>query len=155
MRCFEDASDGESGAVGGLSPDAVHRLAMYWGDHDMAKTLAKYRMARLLVGCELADTGSSPYDDVVHVIRLRNWLIHYKPRTVGEESPDTLIDHMRGRFVDNPLLGGAGATWFPDHALSAGCAAWAVQSVRAFVDEFAQVIGCTRPHHRLEHDEEP
>jgi hypothetical protein len=152
---FEDASDGESGAVGGLAPNAVRRLAMYWRDHDRAETLAKYRMARILVGCEAADAGRRPHEDVRHVIKLRNWLTHYKPRTLGEESPDKLIDHIRGRFADNPLLERAGATWFPNHALSAGCAAWAVQSTHAFVDEFTQAIGSTRPHHRLKHDEEP
>ena len=152
---FKDASDGEPGAVGGLSPEVVRRLAMYWGDHNRAEALTKYRMARVLVGCEPADAGRSPHDDVVHVIKLRNWLIHYEPRTLGEESPDQRIDHIRGRFVDNPLLGRPGATWFPNHALSAGCAAWAVQSVRAFVDEFTQAIGSTRPHHRLAHDEQP
>ena len=30
----------------------------------------------------------------------------------------------------------------PDRALGAGCARWAVQTVRAFVDEFVAAMGC-------------
>ncbi len=33
----------------------------------------------------------------------------------------------------------AGNTWFPDHALSAGCATWTIGVVTAFTDE-----GCRR-----------
>ena len=82
-----------------------------------------------------------PDEDVTYLVKLRNWLVHYTPRTVSAEDPHTL-DHIRGRFADNALMAGGGNAWFPDHALGAGCAGWAVPSVRAFVDEFLAVIGC-------------
>jgi hypothetical protein len=31
---------------------------------------------------------------------------------------------------------GQGNVWFPDHALGAGCAKWAIDSARAFADEW-------------------
>jgi hypothetical protein len=152
---YQDAAEGRASATDGLPDCAVAQLAAYWTDHARADLLVKYRMARLLVGAPAADAGRRPHDDVVYVIRLRNWLVHNKPRDRGDDSPDQLIDHVRGRFPENPFLGNAQVSWFPEHALSAGCAQWALASVRAFVDEFVTAIGCTRTHHRLEHDEQP
>ena len=69
--------------------------------------------------------------------------MHYTPKTVSAEDPVyTHIYHVRSRFADNALMAGSGNAWFPDHALGAGCARWAVQSARAFGDEFVAVIGC-------------
>ena len=108
------------------------------------------------IGCAAADRGARPYDDVVQVIKLRNWLVHYKPKTLSILSPEKILDHVRDRFAENPLLDAAGPNnWFPHHALSAGCAQWAVDSVQAFIEDFVKVTGSTRTHHTLEHDEEP
>ena len=65
------------------------------------------------------------HEDVTYLVKLRNWLVHYTPRTVSAEDPHTL-DHVRGRFADNALMAGGGNAWFPDHALGAGRAGWAV-----------------------------
>ena len=50
---------------------------------------------------------------------------------------------MPARIVPtNALMQGAANPWFPEHALGAGCAAWSVRTVREFVDEFVDTVGC-------------
>jgi hypothetical protein len=102
----------------------------------------KYDMARVFAGHRRSDAGRRPHEDITYLVKLRNWLVHYRPRTVSPEDPYKLIDHVRGRFADNLFMTGSRNTWFPDHALGAGCAGWAVHAARAFVDEFVAVIGC-------------
>ena len=69
---------------------------------------------------------------------------HYRPRTLSVTAQEGLLDHVRGRFGDTPFLGlGEANRWFPDHALSASCAEWAVTSSVAFVREFVTDLGIT------------
>ena len=146
---YQDAADG-GGNADGLSPDMVRLMAEYWRTTDNAKAVGvtkKYDMARAFAGHPRSDAGRRPHEDVTYLVKLRNWLVHYTPRTVSAEDPHTL-DHVRGRFADNALMAGGGNAWFPDHALGAGCAGWAVPSGRALVDEFVAVIGC-RANYRI------
>ena len=95
-------------------------------------------------GAQRLDLSHRPNDDVTHVIKLRNWSVHYRPRTLSVTAQEGLLDHVRGRFGDTPFLGlGEANWWFPDHALSASCAEWAVTSSDAFVREFVTDLGIT------------
>jgi hypothetical protein len=142
---YQDAADG-GGDAAGLSPDMARLMAEYWRTTDNAKAVEvtkKYDLARAFAGCPRSDAGRRPHEDVTYVVKLRNLLVHYTPKTVSAEDPVyTRIYHVRSRFADNALMAGSGNAWFPDHALGAGCARWAVQSARAFGDEFVAVIGC-------------
>jgi hypothetical protein len=140
---YQHAADGE-GDADGLSPDMVRRMAEYWRttNEGRVEVTKKYDKARAFAGHPRSDADRPLHEDVKSVVDLRNWSVHYRPRWVSAEDQDTQFDHVRGRFADNAFMAGSGNTWFPDHALGAGCAGWAVQSVRAFVDEFVAVIGC-------------
>ena len=146
---LKDAADGHTGATIGLSEDAIARLKGAWPVIESASIVDKYRMVRVLVDAPPADAGARPHDDVVAVVKFRNWLMHNKPRDVGEDAPDKLIDHVRGRFEENPLLGGSDgrAAWFPNREVSASGARWAADSVRAFAQDFVSAIGSMREHH--------
>lgn len=151
---LKDTADGHTGATGGLDDDAVARLAAAWDVVKNTPVIDKYQLVRALIDSPAADMGRRPQDDVVYVVKLRNWLVHNKPRDVGEDSPDKTIDHVRGRFDPNPYLDSPQrVAWFPNHALSASCAGWAVTSARAFVENFVTDIGSTREHHRQTYDE--
>jgi hypothetical protein len=78
------------------------------------------------------------------VIALRNWSVHYRPQSYSHDEPDlrAKIEDARSRIVENALMTGSNKPWFPDRALGAGCARSAVQTVRAFVDEFVAAMGC-------------
>ncbi len=141
---FQDAADG-AGVADGLSPDMVRLMTEYWRITEQGKSVEvtkKYDMARVFAGHPHADAGRRPNEDVKYLVKLRNWSVHYRPRTVSEKDPHKLIDHVQGRFADNAFMAGSKNTWFPDHALGAGCAGWAVDTARAFADEFVTLVGC-------------
>ena len=71
------------------------------------------------------------------------WSVPNPVATKSRSTPDPST-----RQGDFGLMAGGGNAWFPDHALGAGCAGWAVPSVRALVDEFVAVIGC-RANYRI------
>ena len=154
---FQDAFDGEPGALGGLSASTVTALKDAWSKPVTSRldTLEKYKRAREAAGIEKVDAGNGVPQEAKFVILLRNWLVHYRPENLSHESPIRLIDNKRNRFPHNPFLGDGGAAWFPHHALSAGCAKWAARVARQYVEQFAEAIGSTRPHHRITHEEAP
>ncbi len=154
---YQDAADG-SGAADGLPPEMVRLMTEYWRSTDRGHSVEitkKYDMVRVFAAQPRADAGRRPNDDVKYLIKLRNWLLHYRPKTIGEKTPENVIDHVRGRFSDNPFLAGSGNLWFPDHALGAGCADWAVRSVRTFVDEFVAAVDCVANYQVVEWQEQP
>ena len=102
--------------------------------------------------------AASPIEDVTCVIALRNWSVHYRPQSYSDGEPDlrAKIEHARARITDNALHGRRRQPWFPDTALGAGCAQWAVDSVRAFVDEFVVLDGLQADYRDFSpYDEQP
>jgi hypothetical protein len=78
--------------------------------------------------------------------------VHYRPQSYSHDEPDrrTRIEDARPRIVpSNALMQGAANPWFPEHALGAGCAAWSVRTVRRFVDEFVDAVGCRADYRDL------
>jgi hypothetical protein len=61
---------------------------------------------------------------------------------------------LSGKFPSNALMRGQGNVWFPDHALGAGCARWAIDSVRAFADEWMERLNL-EPVYRSVDDHQP
>jgi hypothetical protein len=151
---FQDAKDATDGVTGaqapqGLSGDVVRLMAAYWtstNEGERVRALDKYDAARLFAGCPRQDRGRLPDQDVPRVIALRNWSVHYRPQSYSHEEPDlrAKIEDARPRIdqPENALMAGENNPWFPDKALGAGCARWAAQAVRAFVDEFVTAMGC-------------
>jgi hypothetical protein len=152
---FQDATDttktdpvpGAAAGLRGLSHDVVRIMAAYWNSTDegeRVRAIDKYDAARLFGECPREDRGRLPDQDVPRVIALRNWSVHYRPQSYSHDEPDlrAKIEDARSRIVENALMTGSNNPWFPDRALGAGCARWAVQTVRAFVDEFVAAMGC-------------
>jgi hypothetical protein len=148
---FQDAKDATDGVVGahapqGLLPDAVRLMAAYWNsteDGERVRAVAKYDAARVFAGCPRSTAGRLPHQDLNRVIALRNWSVHYRPQSFSADDPDLRIEDARARIVpENALMAGTTNLWFPDKALGAGCASWAVRTVREFVDEFVAAVGC-------------
>jgi hypothetical protein len=155
---YQDAADGTAGAADGLSPGMVRLMAEHWRGTNSGKSISaveKYDMARVYAGQLRSDAGRRPHQDVKALIDLRNWSVHYRPRTNSDANPDGLTRHLQGRFADNPLLPVGGGPWFPSYALGSGCAEWAVRSARAFADEFVAVVGCQANYQHITFDEQP
>jgi hypothetical protein len=156
-----DPVPGTAVRLRGLSDDLVRLMAAYWNSTDegeRVRTLDKYDAARLFAGCPRQDRGRLPDQDVPRVIALRNWSVHYRPQSYSHDEPDlrAKVEDARARIAENALMAGSNNPWFPDKALGAGCARWAVQTVRAFVDEFVDAVGCAADYRDLSmYDEQP
>ncbi|GEL24786.1 hypothetical protein PSU4_37400 [Pseudonocardia sulfidoxydans NBRC 16205] len=154
---YADAADPEiaDGAHNGLSERTVASMTGYWkAHHETASVLTKYRMARIFATGAAGDDGRRPNEDVKLLIELRNWLVHFKPKTLvgGAPAPKKSLETLRTRYSDNRIFEGVPASWFPHVALSAGCARWAIESAEQYVGEFIEDVGGTRTHHRLDPD---
>jgi hypothetical protein len=107
-------------------------------------TLEKFQVALKIAQKEPFEKGKTPYQDVNHIIDIRNTLVHYKPEwiTIHSSNNDefpvlekkwTALEQER-KF-SNPLFGGGNA-FFPDRCLCYECAKWAATSSLNFVDDF-------------------
>jgi len=140
---FKDAADKHRTYVGALGEPCLELMAAVWSatNEGYLETLDKYDLALRLAGQQAFDKGSAPYQDVRILIRLRNYLIHYKPHDVATDTTHRIGETLREKFTSNQLMINAGNPWFPDHVLGAGCAAWAWRTVTQFSDAFASRIG--------------
>ena len=74
--------------------------------------------------------------DTDNLRRLRNALVHYKPEWDTElKEHRNLEDRLDGRFPLNPYAH-SNYAFFPKKCLGHGCAAWAVETSVAFLEEF-------------------
>lgn len=109
--------------------------------------LDKFQLARYLAGQDNFDKQQPLWTDVNLLIRLRNLLVHYKPKEVtfppsggsykeeADETTDLMAELEAQKKCSNPLIPGQGVFI---HLLGADCAMWAVDSSLQFVSEFAQ-----------------
>lgn len=142
---YQDAAD-DHGTTGDgyLSsvPDAtVRTMAALWLGTDSGRslrTLGTYQVMLTSAGLDPLDQGAPPYQDAALVVQLRNAVVHYQPETVAAEEVHTLEKQLKGKFPSNSLMSGAGNPWWPAHCLGAGCAQWAVDSVRVLANEVFQ-----------------
>jgi hypothetical protein len=142
---YQDAADEHASYVGGLDQACLRLMAGLWDATDRGRmdVLAKFDLALLFAGQERFDRGSAPYQDAALLVRLRNYLVHYKPEGVSYERPHRLGAALSGKFDGSAFMRDAGNPWFPDRALGAGCANWSWRSARAFTDAFASRMGLT------------
>lgn len=154
---FQDAADAHHSYVGGLGPTKIAALATYWQtlDRGMAYVLKKYTRALTDCGATPIPTTDPRYQDAAALVELRHALTHYRPASVSDVDPHPLDAKLVGRFVPNALLTYTGGKFFPEHALGAGCAQWAVDTVTAFSGHFAQGLGLTLNYQQVKWLAEP
>jgi hypothetical protein len=140
---FQDAADTHHSYIGVLEEPCLSLMAALWRatGEGYLEILDKYDLALQFAGQLPFDKGSAPYQDARVLLRLRNYLVHYKPHDVALDSVHSLGEALRGKFPSNQLMVGSDNPWFPDHALGAGCASWAWRSARGLTDAFASRIG--------------
>lgn len=112
-------------------------------------------MSCLLAGIEPYDRGSAPYEDVALLVRLRNWQVHYRSRTITPSDTAGLGPKLAGRFEESRLMADAGNPFFPDKALGAPCARWCVSSARDFADDFVRRVKYRANYQMVDHPHEP
>ena len=138
---YDDVADKHPGYVDPLSPETKRLLAGLWDRVALWPILDKYRAALLCSGVDTFDKGQQPYQDAKLLIKLRNQLIHARPKTQNTGDFDKLCKGLKTRFKPSRLMNNTANPYFPDHCLGAGCAGWAVVSAQAFADEFFHRVG--------------
>jgi hypothetical protein len=139
---LQDVTDEFDDHIGSLSRDARQRLVGYWVTGERSSILDKYDHVLKLAGLATMDPGADPAQSAAVLVALRNYFVHYRPENISTSlAPPKLASKLRGRFADNELMAGVASPWFPDHAISAGCALWAHETARAFVDHWTSLMG--------------
>jgi hypothetical protein len=156
---FQDAYDGYVNRLGAFDENARSLMASLWSvtevDHKTLSALDKYDLALKLSGHGGLDKGREPYQSARLVVQARNFLVHYKPTDLGDNSRHHLEDKLKGRFDGSKLMAGSGNAWFPDHALGAGMAEWSVTVAEDLVDHFVTTVGIEWEYRRQGPPDDP
>ena len=133
-----------------LWSQGVPRTASY-------SVLEKYKIALTLAGKHEIPSNANPSQNVDALVYTRNSLTHFEPEFVRSTDAtekaklQTVHARLKGKFELNRLAP-KNSIFFPDRALGAGCATWAVGTALAFTDCFFRLAGvpATYEHLRLE-----
>jgi len=136
----------------GSAPRLFARMREFWDGGAVPverslTVLGKYQLALLCAEKPVLDLGSGPAQAAEVLVALRNTLVHFKPETQDLETPKKLEKSLRPRIRENQQE--IGAPWFPNSAMSAGCAGWACKVARELVDEWQQRLGLTYDFNEL------
>lgn len=107
---------------------------VFYNEIESKKVLDKYQKYLQFSNKSPFDKGKEPYQSIQTLIKLRNYMIHYKIDK-GKEDIEKLLQGKRGNIKLSPLAD-AESELFPDRVLSYSLAKWAFKSVVAFTDEF-------------------
>lgn len=148
---FQDVADGHSSYTDGLDERTKATFSVYWRESDgYAEVLSKYQLALSFAGRAALDPGAEPFQSAKLLVKLRNLLVHFRPKTGEAGSPGGLELQMSNRFEGNRLMDGSGNPFWPDRCLGAGCAKWAQVSARSLADEVFARLGLQPNYQRIE-----
>jgi hypothetical protein len=128
-------------------------LPRVWPEIAGAPVLHKYQLALSVADADQYHENRSPYLDAESLVRLRDALLDYTPEWDDKRGKHhSLQRRLHDKFPLNPFAA-AGAPWFPEGCLSAGCAKWAVRAAQFFSDDFCHrmaiparaQVSCDRP----------
>lgn len=143
---LQDAHDDHHSYVGTLGVKRIAALRAYWAtlNRGQSYVLKKYTKALALCGANPLSDTDPRHENAAALVDLRNALTHYRPASVSTSDPHPLDAKLRGRFAPNLLRdSNPQGPFYPDHALGAGCAQWAVNTATSFADHFAQEMSLT------------
>lgn len=131
---YQDVVEGHDhfGATAGLPGSVRARMLEVWertsGGHH-GSTLEKY------VALVEIDLDSDLYQDANLVTKVRNAIVHYRPKDGFTAKEARMFEaRLRRRLAPNPLRSDSLRAWWPELALGSDFATWAVRSVTALAD---------------------
>ncbi|MGE5443122.1 MAG: hypothetical protein ACM3SR_00780 [Ignavibacteriales bacterium] len=151
---FQDATDNHQSYISPLDADTQALMVTLWDlteerNRSAFSVLDKYQIALTFAREKPFPKGDLLYQDTDLVIKLRNELVHYKPKTLGGSDIHKFENSLRGKFPLNALMNGSGNPFFPDKCLGYGCAQWAVNSCKNYVDTFFAKLGIIPNYERV------
>jgi hypothetical protein len=126
----------------GLSADALRRMKELWNTQRVERALSvveKFQVALTCVDQDRISMGTEPGQTIAVMIRLRNDLMHFKPKTNWTDEEHHLQKALEPRIGVNPLTNTA--PWFPHQVLTPKCARLAYDAVAAFGVEWRNRMG--------------
>jgi hypothetical protein len=151
---YQDAHDSHNvsgdGYVAPLTEDVRQKMGELWRRTDFGvrlRTLDKYQLLLSLGERSPLDEGKQPYQDGNLVVQLRNAVLHFRPEYLSADESHTMEKRLRGKFLDNRLMGGSGNPWWPDHCLGHGCSEWAWCAALNLSESVCDSLGI-RPNYR-------
>jgi len=157
---YQDVADAHESYVASLEGDSKRIMSEFWHftekrNRSAFSLLDKYQIALAFLRKQQFEPGQHLYQDAALLVRLRNELVHYKPKSLGGDAEHTLARQLAGKFNDNALMSGSGNPWFPDKCLGHGCAEWSIRSAAAFANEFFGQIRVQANYQRVQFQPSP
>jgi hypothetical protein len=146
---FKDIVDGELHNYPSISEDVRNEFKKEWDlcEKSQHSTSRKFQSALSFLKKPKFKFENQPYQDFALLIMLRNYLMHYKPETIGFGSENELAEKLKNKFKENKLWIGSNNSYFPDTLLGFGCANWSVKIAKEMCDEFCKRINYI-PHYQ-------
>jgi hypothetical protein len=114
---------------------------------DKQESLDRYQTILHVLNKGEMPKDRSPWQDMSTLVKLRNELIHFKS-TWGQEMDRSRFFSGRLpslRLAPPPFVDCASQNFFPHQVLGAACAAWAVKTAVAFIEEVYKMLGIDSP----------
>jgi hypothetical protein len=107
---------------------------------DEERLVDKFDALLVARGAQKLDRGSSPVQDVLSLLSLRNALVHFKPAPIHDQSSHQRVSQRVGDKLRSPFLGPS-ELLFPLAWASHARTCWAVEQVAAFEALVTQRLG--------------
>lgn len=126
----------------GLSLTTLRRMKELWNTQRVEYALGvieKFQVALICADQDRISMGVEPGQTVKAMIRLRNDLVHFKPKTNWTDEEHHLQKELQPRLGTNPLTDSS--PWFPHQVLTPKCARVAYEAVIAFGAQWCSQMG--------------
>jgi hypothetical protein len=121
----------------------IEVMAKLWELYEQKAILEKFEMALLIKKAEPFDRGSKVYQDVAALIKLRNCLVHFKPKWFHEQEEHAKLSKLLGGKIEqSPFL--SPEPFFPRAWAGSSCTEWAVRSVVELIKQLERRTGIER-----------
>ncbi len=121
---LKDVADRDGSYTESINEASRSCLIGIWEQDSHTYTLEKYQKVLQCCHKKQFNKGNRPYQDVDLAIKVRNELMHYKPRSYSGDTQHQLVQKLAGKFPDNPLTVETCNPYFPDKCLGSGCSYW-------------------------------
>ena len=153
---FQDVVDAHESYISPLAENIRELMASHWNltegqNRSALGVVDRYQLVLSFAGLPMFPKGEQPTQDAHLLVRLRNYLIHYKPEDVSRGDEHRLEKQLRGKFQENRMM--PGNPFIPDRCLGVGCAQWSVNVSKDYVDQFYERIQVVPNYQRVDFGE--
>ena len=129
-----------------VDAEAREFLRPLWDCLGREPTLQRCGLILHVLGKEAVPPGESAHQRASLLVKIRNFLVHYKSRFSPEDGgPEKLVDQMRGLKLAAPPFVSSGSNFLPYHALGAELALWSARAAHDYLSEFYERLEVSCP----------